>query len=104
MTQAEIDKQIRNSWVRGSRVEIYSRGRKKWMRGLITRIFVDDEGEWIEVRYGKNLVKETPRESPDMRPLRVRYKNRFTFTVELVASTPLCDATGQKKKKTFAIL
>eukprot|EP01083_Nonionella_stella_P159897 522105_1 len=56
MTQDDIDKQIRNSWVRGSRVEVYSRGRKKWMRGLVTRVFVDDEGEWLEVRYGKNLV------------------------------------------------
>jgi len=80
MSQDDIDQQIRNSWVRGSRVEVYSRGRKKWMRGLVTRVFVDDEGEWLEVRYGKNLVKETPRESPDIRPLRVRYKNRYNFT------------------------
>eukprot|EP01084_Bolivina_argentea_P144334 253256_1 len=80
MTQDDIDKQIRNSWVRGSLVEVYSRGRKKWMRGLVTRVFVDDEGEWLEVRYGKNLVKETPRDSPDIRPLRVRYKNRYKFT------------------------
>ncbi len=84
MTQDDIDTQIRNSWVRGSRVEVYSRGRKKWMRGLVTRVFVDEEGEWLEVRYGKNLVKETPRDSPDIRPLRVRYKNRYKFTVKLI--------------------
>ena len=93
MTQDDIDKQIRNSWVRGSRVEIFSRGRKKWMRGLITRIFVDDEGEWLESRYGKNLVKETTRDSPDIRPLRVRYKNRFKFTVQLPSSS----VTNSKK-------
>lgn len=81
MTQEDIDEQIRKSWVRGSRVEVYSRGRKKWMRGLVTKVFVDEEGEWLEVRYGKKLVKETPRDSPDIRPLRVRYKNRFKFTV-----------------------
>eukprot|EP00485_Elphidium_margaritaceum_P019169 CAMPEP_0202730966 /NCGR_PEP_ID=MMETSP1385-20130828/186906_1 /ASSEMBLY_ACC=CAM_ASM_000861 /TAXON_ID=933848 /ORGANISM="Elphidium margaritaceum" /LENGTH=1317 /DNA_ID=CAMNT_0049397247 /DNA_START=11 /DNA_END=3964 /DNA_ORIENTATION=+ len=78
--QSALDMQIRNSWVRGSRVEVYSRGRKKWMRGQVMRVFVDDEGEWLEVRYGKNLIKETPRDSPDIRPLRVRYKNRYNFT------------------------
>eukprot|EP01084_Bolivina_argentea_P051820 95296_1 len=82
MTQEDIDFQIRNSWVRGSRVEVYSRGRKKWMRGLVTRVFMDEEGEWLEVQYGDNLVKESPRESPDIRPLRVRYKNRYRLTAE----------------------
>ena len=44
MTQDEIDNQIRLSWVRGSRVEVFSRGGKKWLRGMVTRVFTDDEG------------------------------------------------------------
>ncbi|ETO24287.1 RUN domain-containing protein [Reticulomyxa filosa] len=81
LDQIDLDAQIRASWTRGAVVEVYSRGKKRWMRGMIERVFVDDEGEWLEIRYGANLVKETPRNSPDIRPLRPRFKNTFTFTV-----------------------
>ncbi|ETO14533.1 MYB DNA-binding domain protein [Reticulomyxa filosa] len=50
------------------------------MRGTVERIFVDDEGEWLEIRYGTNLVKEIPRNSTDIRPLRARFMNHFTFS------------------------
>ena len=82
ITQQDLDEQIRRSWVRGAVVEVYSRGRKKWLRGLVMRVFHDDEGEWLEVRYGKNLVKEIPRDSPDIRPLRVKLRPKYKFTVE----------------------
>ncbi|ETO23620.1 hypothetical protein RFI_13558 [Reticulomyxa filosa] len=74
-------KKIRLSWTRGAVVEVYSRGKKRWMRGMVGRVFVDDEGEWLEIRYGTNLVKEIPRYSTDIRPLRPRFKNDYIFTV-----------------------
>ena len=80
LSTEDLDAQIRASWVRGSVVEVYSRGLKKWQRGIVAKIFADTEGEWLEVRYNK-LHKELPRDSPDIRPLRARFKNRFKITV-----------------------
>eukprot|EP01084_Bolivina_argentea_P295833 509449_1 len=66
------DKQIRKSWRKGSRVEVYSRGREKWMKGVVARVFVDEEGEWLEIQYGQNnkMFEESPRDSTYIRPFR----------------------------------
>jgi len=85
LDQNDVDAQLRSSWTQGAVVEVYSRGKKRWMRGMVERTFVDDEGEWLEIRYGSNLVKEIPRDSADIRPLRARFKNNYTFTKDHVS-------------------
>jgi len=42
---------IRASWKTGAVCEIYSRSKKTWSQGIIAQIFIDEEGEWLEVRY-----------------------------------------------------
>ena len=48
-------------------VEIYSDGQNKWLNGLIYKIFTDDEGEWLEVRYDKS-AKQVQRFCSEIRP------------------------------------
>eukprot|EP01083_Nonionella_stella_P193934 715672_1 len=66
----ETRKRIRKSWVVGSTVEIYSSSLRKWFDGQVIRIFTDAEGEWLEVKYSDNKVKQIQRLNEHIRPLR----------------------------------
>lgn len=64
------ENKIRDSWRVKSKVSIYSASRKKWFTGHVQRTFVDDCGEWLEVRYNNGkTVKQLQRFSEDIRPL-----------------------------------
>eukprot|EP01083_Nonionella_stella_P060387 157710_1 len=65
------DAMIRKQWKVGSKVEVYSSSKNKWYEGDITRIFIDSEGEWLEVQYacGKVMrLKQIPRDDKDAIP------------------------------------
>ena len=63
---------IRAAWKTGSRCEIFSASTKQWFLGEIVRTFTDEQGEWLEVRYGQstaNQKKQVHRDSDVIRPL-----------------------------------
>eukprot|EP01084_Bolivina_argentea_P191520 328983_1 len=72
--------QTGNSWTVGSPIEVYSCVEQKWLIGLITRVIVDGENEWLEIRYNTYLVKEIPSNSCDVRAIPKRYNNEYEFT------------------------
>eukprot|EP01084_Bolivina_argentea_P126519 224005_1 len=67
--ECEEFEQQRKQWKIKSKCEIYSRSKRKWFIAEITDIIFDHEGEWIVVKYNKNLVKELQRFSDEIRPL-----------------------------------
>eukprot|EP01083_Nonionella_stella_P293298 997407_1 len=66
----ETQKRIKKSWVVGSKVEIYSSSLNRWFDGQVIRIFADTEGEWLEIKYSDNKVKQIQRLNEHIRPLR----------------------------------
>ena len=62
-------KAAKEKWKVKSKVEIYSSSRQKWFKGHISRIFEDDEGEWLVIKYGINNEKEIQRYSQGIRPI-----------------------------------
>ena len=70
ITQTDLFKQqsIRNGWKPGSSVEIYSESQAKWNQGKITKIFNDDEGEWLVIKYAGS-TKEIQRFNECVRPI-----------------------------------
>lgn len=58
----------RDSWMVGSKCQIFSKSQQKWVQGEIVKIFNDEEGEWLRVRYGKDNIKEVQRYSEQLRP------------------------------------
>merc|ERR1719273_2253995 len=65
-------KEIRQSWKKGSTVEVLSKTLGKWFLGTIKEIEVDEEGEWLMINYAKNRSKETQRFYEDIRPARLK--------------------------------
>jgi len=59
---------MRKEWQKGSKVEIFSKSDNKWCKGEIISIVEDDEGEWLNVRYGANMSKQVGRFSEIVRP------------------------------------
>ena len=59
---------IRNGWKLGSRVEIYSESQEKWIKGVIIKIFNDDQGEWLVIKYTKP-TKQIQRFNQFVRPI-----------------------------------
>eukprot|EP01084_Bolivina_argentea_P025628 47665_1 len=47
---------IEESWMIGSKIEIYSHSEQKWVDGEIIKIFQDNEGEWLVVKYKENEI------------------------------------------------
>ena len=68
------EKAIRDSWIEGSKVQVYSKSASKWFNGTIIGIQHDEEGEWLEVFYSvsdDNRIKQVPRYDEDaVRPRR----------------------------------
>ena len=71
------DESIRAAWKTGSRCQIYSKSAKQWFLGEVTRTFLDEQGEWLEVRYNQSTLKQVQRSSEDIRPL-VSASNVYT--------------------------
>merc|ERR1712113_682546 len=66
---SKADDAKRNSWKKGSKVEIYSEGQKKWQKGEIVKIFTDQEGEWLVIKYSGFRTKEIQRFSNYIRAI-----------------------------------
>jgi len=49
---SKADNRKRESWRKGSKVEMYSEKAKQWMKGEVLDIFEDHEGEWLVVKAG----------------------------------------------------
>jgi len=49
---SKADNKARNSWRKGSIVEMYSETNKTWKKGEVLDIFNDREGEWLVVKSG----------------------------------------------------
>lgn len=48
----DVEDAMREQWEIGTKVQIYSVSNKRWIDGEIINIIEDDEGEWVEVKYG----------------------------------------------------
>jgi len=69
-------KAAKQKWKVKSKVEIYSSSRQKWFKGYVSRIFEDDEGEWLVIKYGANNEKEIQRYSQGIRPILKNAKSK----------------------------
>eukprot|EP01083_Nonionella_stella_P205643 748686_1 len=67
-TGSEEDKNARFAWKIESKLEIYSRSETRWFDGKIVDRFIDSEGEWLRIIYGKK-TKSVQRFCADIRPL-----------------------------------
>ena len=61
------ERTIRLSWDENDELEIYSVSKGQWFAGNIQRIFTDEEGEWIEVKYDSSCSKQVNRWSANLR-------------------------------------
>mmetsp|Transcript_55474 Transcript_55474/g.92213 ORF Transcript_55474/g.92213 Transcript_55474/m.92213 type:complete len:319 (-) Transcript_55474:290-1246(-) len=62
------DDTLRDRWIAGQKCEIFSMSKGLWFTGKITKIFIDHEGEWLEIVYNKTCTKQVQRFSPNVRP------------------------------------
>ena len=63
------DRIERIGWKLGSKVQVYSEEANKWFNGEIIRIFNDNEGEWLVVRYAFGMkTKEVGRFTKFVKP------------------------------------
>eukprot|EP01083_Nonionella_stella_P288116 980593_1 len=67
--QEDAIKRVKNAWIIGSEVEIYSFSQRGWVHAEIVRIFSDKEGEWLSVKYLNNKIKEIQRYNKYIRPM-----------------------------------
>jgi len=84
---SKADNKARNSWRKGSQVEMYSESAKRWQRGEVLDIFNDREGEWLVVRSA-NRTGEIQRFSNFIRVVQPKKKQ----------SSPKRDAKQSKKR------
>ena len=74
MAESELSREelklTKEKWKVKSKVEIYSSSMQKWVKGHIVRIFEDEEGEWLVIKYGANNEKEIQRYSQGIRPIK----------------------------------
>lgn len=70
------DLTLREQWNAGQKCEIYSISKDQWFTGKIHDIFIDDEGEWLEIRYNKSCSKQVQRYSVNVRP-HPKYYDKF---------------------------
>eukprot|EP00483_Globobulimina_turgida_P013475 UN13499 len=81
---------LRRAWKIDSMVELYSNKMKKWIKGKIISTVVDNEGEWLRIRYlQKNREKEIQRFSKCIRPIIKTSEISMEVRGEIGASKPL---------------
>eukprot|EP01084_Bolivina_argentea_P172655 299073_1 len=68
--ETERKENEKESWSIGTKCEIFSHSQQIWVNAQIIKIFSDDEGEWLMVKYLNNtgFTKEIQRFSRDIRP------------------------------------
>jgi len=68
----KIDRQvidrIRAQFREDSQCLIFSLSKSKWLLGGVSRIFTDEEGEWLRVCYDRSTSKEVKRFNDHIRP------------------------------------
>ena len=65
------ESEIRAAWDTGSRCEIFSRSANQWFSGEVVRVFTDEQGEWLVVRFvlgGEYASKQVQRQDDCVRP------------------------------------
>ena len=65
-------------WETGHKCEVYDLETKKWVKGEVIEVFKDEEGEWVNVKYGRN-TKQVP---PDSSKIRNLQKNNQTDSIQ----------------------
>ena len=48
-----IENDLRKNWGQGSELMVYSNSKKAWFCGIVKKVFTDEEGEWLQVQYGR---------------------------------------------------
>lgn len=61
------DQWTRKQWTMDCPVQIYSQSRNKWFDGVVVSTLVDEEGEWLTVRYNERTSKQVQRFCEDIR-------------------------------------
>jgi len=64
--KAESEREVRQAWRVGDRVEIFSKTANRWYVGQVRRIYTDDEGEWLDCQYERVLQRERQQISKDV--------------------------------------
>jgi len=63
-----VDKLVRTKWCQDSVVEIWSSRNSRWFIGRVMRVFTDDDGEWLKIKYNNDTCeKEVQRFSEKVR-------------------------------------
>jgi len=63
-----VDKLVRTKWCEDSVVEIWSSRNSRWFIGRVMRVFTDDVGEWLKIKYNNDSCeKEVQRFSEKVR-------------------------------------
>jgi len=65
---ASVDKLSRSKWTENSFVDVWSARNSKWYVGMVVKIFTDEMGEWLRIKYNNNTCeKEVQRYSTTIR-------------------------------------
>eukprot|EP00494_Astrolonche_serrata_P023510 UN23768 len=59
-SQYEDTREVRDSWVPGSVIEVYSRSKEKWFVAYVALSGVDDVGMYIDIHYQDAETKKHP--------------------------------------------
>lgn len=98
----KIEMSIRENWKVGDACEIHSESKGKWYHGTIFQKFVDEEGEWLEVKYlNGSMKKQIQRFSSEVRPARDisnKRKRKADPTSKMCAAQQLAAAIKRRNE------
>merc|ERR1740123_1953580 len=95
---SKADNKARNSWRKGSQVEMYSESAKRWQNGEVLDIFNDREGEWLVVR-SQSRTGEIQRFSNFIRVVQPKKKKQTSQRESKKRDAPKKKESKPKPKK-----
>eukprot|EP01083_Nonionella_stella_P177226 622238_1 len=76
---------VRTTWTTGSKCEVYSKSKNAWFDGTVDEIIIDEEGEWLQIKYNETRIKQIQRFSSDIRAYsnetRIKQIQRFSSDI-----------------------
>ena len=55
-------------WIKGQKCEVYDHAKKRWVKGEVIDVFKDNDGEWVNIKFGRNTKQLQP-DSSEIRGL-----------------------------------
>ena len=74
MAQKQSKKQSKEvpEWAKGQQCEVYDHAKQQWVKGEVIDMFKDEDGDWIEVKYGRRRC-QVPPNSSEIRDLQKKH-------------------------------